>query len=185
VRRVPAIHSLRIASTGPFTGTETAARDQRAARLALAGEPRSGRRLPELWRFSDPVGRRAVAGAASPDLAGFGASHLVHELSYLEPREGALARAMARVVARSSGAGFAVAARAFAAADAAEPAAELEVSAPDVVALAAALAAGVTAAIAEGKVPAGLSLQREALSPAVQLVDLEKRGARVRFSARA
>jgi len=185
VRRVPAIHSLRIASTGPFAATETAAADQRAQRLALAAESRRGRRLPELWRFSDPVGRRAVGGATSADLAGFAATHLVRDLGYLEPREGALARAMARVVTRSSGAGFAVSARAFAAADANEPAAEIEVSGPDILVLAAALAAGVTAAIGEGKVAAGLSLAREALSPALQLADLEKRGARVRFAGHA
>lgn len=184
VRRVPSIHGLRIASTGPFVGSETAARDQRTQRMGLAGEARRGRRLPELWRFSDPVGRRAVASATSADLVGFAESHLVQELVYLEPREGALARAMARVVARSAGAGFAVGARAFLAASDSDPAAEVEVSAPDILALAAAFAVAVTAAVLEGKIAPGLSTAREALSPTALLVELEKRGARIHGAGR-
>jgi hypothetical protein len=185
VRRVPSIASLRIASTGPFVATETAQRDQRSLRMALAGaEARRGRRLPELWRFSDPVGRRAVASAPCADLAGFTEMHCVEELEYLEPREGALARVVARVVARSPKTGFAVAARAFSAASRSEPAAEIEVSTPDILALAAALAGALVAAILEGRVPAGLSNAREALSPSLVLGELEKRGARVRVGPR-
>jgi len=182
VRRVSSIRSLRIASTGPFVATETAQRDQRAQRLALAGtDSRRGRRLPELWRFSDPVGRRAVAGATCADLTGFAEMHCVEELAYLEPREGALARAVARVVARSPGSGFAVGARAYTEASGPEPAAEIEVSTPDILALAAAVAGTLAAALVEGRVPAGLSTAREVLSPAVVLGELEKRGARIRL----
>jgi hypothetical protein len=185
VRRVSSIRSLRIASTGAFAATETARRDQRAQRMALAeAESRRLRRLPEVWRFSEPVGRRAVARAASADLVGFAEMHCVEELVYLEPSEGPLARVVARVVARSAGAGFAVGARAFTDASEREPVAEIEVSTPDIVALAAAHAGVVAAALLEGRVPAGLSSAREALSPAVVLGELEKRGARVRVDAR-
>jgi len=181
VRRLPSIHSLRIASTGAFAGTETAQRDLRALRLANAGaDARRGRRLPEVWRFSDPVGRRAVASASSADLAGFAAQHLVQELDVLEPREGRLARVMARVVARAPGSGFAVAARAFASAGARTPDAELEVTAPDILVVAAAVAGTLTAAVLDGRVAAGLSSAREALAPAAALAELEKRGARIR-----
>lgn len=182
VRRVSSIRSLRIASTGPYVATETALRDQRALRMTHAGNGRA-RRLPELWRFSEPVGRRAVASAACADLVGFAEMHCVEELVYLEPSEGALARVVARVVARSPGTGFAVSARAFTAASAHEPAAEIEVSTPDILALAAALVGSLTAALLEGRVPAGLSSAREALSPAVLLGELEKRGARIRVDA--
>lgn len=180
VRRVPAIRRLRIASTGPFVASETAQRDQRARRSA-EGESRRARRLPEVWRFADPIGRRAVQAGLSADLAGFAAMHCVEELEYLEPREGALARVFARVVARSSATGFAVAALAFGAPSAREPLAQIEVSAADVLGPAAALAGAVTAALLEGRVPAGLSSAREVLSPAVALGELEKRGARIRF----
>jgi hypothetical protein len=179
VRRVPAIRRLRIASTGPFVASETAQRDQRARRSAEP-ESRPARRLPELWRFADPVGRRALVRSVSADLAGFAAMHCVEELEYLEPSEGALARVVARVLARSPAAGFAVAARAFGAPGAPEPRAEIEVSAADVLVPAAALAGAVTAALLEGRVPAGLSSAREVLPPAVALGELEKRGARVR-----
>ncbi|HKC51618.1 MAG TPA: hypothetical protein VKF60_12550, partial [Myxococcota bacterium] len=146
---------------------------------------RRGRRLPELWRFSDPVGRRAVAGAPCADLAGFAEMHCVEELAYLEPREGTLARVVARVVARSPQTGFAVGARAYTAAGHREPVAEIEVSTPDILALAAALAGALTAALLDGRVPAGLSNAREALSPALVLGELEKRGARIRVVPRA
>jgi hypothetical protein len=178
VRRVAAMRRLEIASTGPFLDSETARRDQAEAR---ASEPVGARRLPELWRFSEPVGRRALGQAGCADLAGFAESHLVGELRYLEPREGAIARAIARVVSRASGSsGFAVAARAFAEAEAHEPVAEIEVVAPDALTPAAALAGALVASVLEGRVPAGLSSPREVIAPAVALGELEKRGARVR-----
>ena len=182
VRRVAAMQRLEIASTGPFLETETARRDQAEAR---ASEPARSRRLPELWRFSEPIGRRALGQAACADLTGFAESHLVGELRYLEPREGAFARAISRVVSRGAGAGFAVAARAFAQADAREPVAEIELLAADALTPAAALAGALTAAVLEGHVPAGLSAPREAIAPAAALGELEKRGVRVRSEPRA
>jgi hypothetical protein len=184
VRRVTSIRRLRIASTGPFTATETAERDQRAQRMALAeAAPRRARRFPEVWRFSEPIGRRAVGTSTSADLVGFAESHTVDELEYLEPRDGTIARAVARVVTRSASPGFAVAARAFAGDDEREPTAELEVTAPDILALAAAVSGALAAAMLDGRVPAGLSSAREALPPALLLGELEKRGARVRLTA--
>jgi hypothetical protein len=184
VRRLPSIARLELASTGPFVETETAARDQGRARdrAALDGA-RRGRRWPELWRFADPIGRVALASAASADLAGFAEKHCVGELRYREPRAGTLSRALDRVLARRARAGFAVAARAFAAPDARAPAAEVELFAADAVAPGAALVGATAAALLEGRVAAGLSLAREAISPAVALGELEKRGARVSFRA--
>jgi putative NAD(P)-binding protein len=175
VRRLDRIARLEIASTGPFTASETAQRDQAAARV------RAGGRWPALWRFAEPVGRRALGESSSAELEGFTDHHLVDELHYLEPPDRALGRLLARVVTPSPGPGFAVAARAFASAGDATPAAEIEVTAADALVPAAALAAAVTAAILEGQVPAGLSSAREVLPPAVALGELEKRGVRVRL----
>ena len=176
VRRVASMQRLEVASTGPFLDTEAARRDQAEARASEVGR---ARRLPELWRFSEPVGRRALGRSGCADLAGFAESHLVGELRYLEPRDGAIARAISRVV--SSGQGFAVAARAYAEADAREPLAGIEIVAADALTPAATLAGALVAAILEGKVPAGLSSPREVMAPAVALGELEKRGARVRI----
>jgi putative NAD(P)-binding protein len=183
VRRLPSIRRLEIASTGPFAKSDTARRDQSAAHESLAGEASAARRLPELWTFAEPVGRRALVRSASADLEGFTASHLVDELRYLEPPEGWLTRAFASVLRAAGGAGFAVAARAFCGAS--EPEAELEVSAADPLGPAAAIATVVTAAILQGHVPAGLASVREAISPALALGELEKRGVRVRVAARS
>ena len=140
---------------------------------------RSARRLPERWRFADPIGARALAPAACADLAGFAESHCVGALEYLEPPSRGLARSVAKLVARGAGAGFAVAARATPVGDGA--AVEVELSAPDPVAVAAALAAALAAAVLERRVPAGLSAPRDALGPAAALTALEKRGARIRI----
>src|SRR5258706_71987 len=94
-------------------------------------------------------------------------------------------RRAARVLARSPQTGFAVGARAYTAAGHGEPAAEIEVSTPDILALAAALAGALTTALVDGRIPAGLSNAREALSPALVLGELEKRGARIRVVPRA
>ena len=166
VRRVPSIGRLELASTGPFAGSETAAR---------------ARSWPELWRFGDPIGRVAVASASSADLAGFAAKHLVGALRYLEPGTGALGRVIGRMVGAGARSGFAVGARAFATAEARDPTAEVELVAADPIGPAAALVGALVAALLDGRVAAGLSLAREALSPAAALGELEKRGARIRF----
>jgi hypothetical protein len=184
VRRLPRIERLRIASSGAFVESETARRDHESQRARHEAAALRTRLLPELWRFSEPVGRRAVASAPCADLADFAETHCVEELSYLEPSEGALGRVIARVVSRGAAAGFAVAARAYLSADAPEPALEIEVSAADALVPAAALAGALTATLVEGRGHAGLSLARDALSPAVALGELEKRGARVRIRSR-
>jgi len=177
VRRLPAIRRLEIASTGPFAASDTARRDQGAARESLAAGAALPRRLPELWSFAEPVGRRALVRGSSADLEGFTASHLVDELRYLEPPQGWLARAFASALRAAGGPGFAVAARAFGAAS--EPEAEIEVGADDSLLPAAALATAIVAALLDGQVQAGLASAREAISPALALGELEKRGIRV------
>jgi putative NAD(P)-binding protein len=186
VRRLPSIDRLEIAATGPFVGSECAARDQERARdrASLDGGLRA-LRLPELWSFPEPVGRAAVAPAATADLAGFAERHCVRSLRYLEESPGALGRALARVMGRGARKGFAVAARAFGAGDVDEPKAQIELVAADALAPAAALVGALTAAVVDGRVPAGLSLAREALSPAVALGELEKRGAKISLRVRA
>jgi hypothetical protein len=166
VRRLPAIERLRIASTG------AAAESPRPEASGLA------RRWPERWHFADPIGARAVVPAISADLDRFAESHCVAELEYLEPPTRGIARTVSRLVARGAGAGFAVAARATPPGDG--PTVELEVTAPDAISAAAALIGALGAAILERAVPAGLSQLREALSPTLALVALEKRGARIR-----
>ena len=182
VRRVPSIGRLELASTGPFAGSETAARDQlRARERSRLDASQRARSWPELWRFGDPIGRVAVASASSADLAGFAAKHLVGALRYLEPGTGALGRVIGRMVGAGARSGFAVGARAFATAEARDPTAEVELVAADPIVPAAALVGALVAALLDGRVAAGLSLAREALSPAAALGELEKRGARIRF----
>jgi hypothetical protein len=182
VRRVAVIRRLEIAASGPFVDTDTARRDQSAARAALSAEG-AARQLPELFAFDPPVGRRALVPAACADLSGFAASHLVETLRYLEPPEGLVARLLSRALRASGGTGFAVVARAFGEEN--EPEAVVSVSASDVLAPAAAIASAVAVAMLEGQVPAGLCQVREAISPALALGELEKRGVRVRVGARS
>jgi len=184
VRRLPEIRRLRLASTGPHAETETARRDLAAA-ATQGGDARARARwLPELWRFAEPIGTRAVVPAFSPDLEGFAESHCVDELVYLEPPRGVLGRGL-RLIARAPDAGFALAAAATAGDDpAAAPSATLELHAPNALVPTAALASVLAAAILEGRVPAGLSTPREALGPGAILAELEKRGVRVSASSR-
>jgi hypothetical protein len=188
VRRLPEIRRLRLASTGPYAETETARRDLAAA-LTPGGDEgaRSARSrwLPELWRFAEPIGTRAVVPAHSPDLERFAESHCVDELVYLEPPRGVLGRGLRRLISRAPEAGFGLAAAATAGPDpAAPPVATLELFAPSPLVPAAALAAVLAAAMLEGRVPAGLSAPREALNPSVLLAELEKRGVRISASSR-
>ena len=118
------------------------------ARATRAGRARG---WPERWHFADPIGPRAVVRASSADLDGFAESHCVAELEYLEPPTRGLARTVSRLVARSAGAGFAVAARATPRGDG--PAVELEVSAPDAISAAAALVGALCAGILERAFP--------------------------------
>jgi len=180
VRRLPAIHRLRVASTGAYAETETARRDLPALPTPPGDVSALARWVPELWRFAAPIGRRPVVPSMSFDLEGFAASHCVGELVYLEAPRGVLGRSLRRLVARQPDAGFGLAATASCDADPARaPTAGIELFAQSPLIPAAALAGSLVAAILEGRVSAGLSTPREALNPVVALAELEKRGVRV------
>jgi hypothetical protein len=181
VRRLPEIRRLRVASTGAYAETDTAQRD--LAGTPVGDEARSlrARWLPELWRFAEPIGTRAVVPASTPDLEGFAESHCVDELVYLEPPRGMFGRGLRRLITRAPEAGFGLAAVADL------PSGEqatLELFAPSPLVPAAALAGVIAGAMLEGKVPAGLSAPRDALSPTAILLELEKRGVRVSAASR-
>ncbi len=186
VRTLPAIHRLRIASTGAFGDTETARRDTRQLPTA-AGESAGAlrRRIPELWRFSDPIGMRPLVPSSCADLDGFAESHCVESVTYLEPPRGMIGRSIGRLVSRRADSGFALAAAATCDSDpAAAATASIELYAPNVLIPAAAIATALGVAILEGRVPAGLSTPREILHPALALGELEKRGVRVSAASR-
>jgi hypothetical protein len=176
VRRLPEIRRLRVASTGAWTETETARRDVAATRRDDEAGSVRARWLPELWRFADPIGTRAVVPGSSPDLDGFAETHCVDELVYLEPPRGVLGRGLGRLIARTPEQGFAVSARA--------DEATLELHALNALVPAAALAGVLAAAMLEGRIPAGLSAPRDALNPSLVLAELEKRGVRVSGASR-
>lgn len=183
VRQLPAIRQLRIASTGAWAETETARRDAQLA-VPPAGED-SGpgalrRRIPELWRFAEPIGMRAVVPSSSADLDGFCESHCVETLCYLEPPRGVIGRSLGRLVSRQAEPGFALAAIASSdPAPGARASVAIELFAPNALVPAAALIGALGVEILEGRAPAGLSTPREVLSPAAALGALEKRGVRV------
>lgn len=184
VRQLPAIRQLRIASTGAWVETETARRDSQLATAALPGEDAGTgglrRRIPELWRFAEPIGMRPVVPSSSADLDGFCESHCVETLSYLEPPRGVIGRSLGRLVSRQAEPGFALAAIASSAPEpGAKATVSIELYAPNALIAAAALIGALGVEILEGRAPAGLSTPREVLRPAVALLALEKRGVRV------
>ncbi len=183
VRQLPAIRHLRIASTGAWAESETARHDvTRSPTPARDASTRGALRrlLPELWRFAAPIGMRPVMPASSPDLEDFAERHCVETLSYLAPPPGLISRSLTRLVARQSDTAFGLAATAACDPDpAAPPTAGIELYAPNILTPAAAIAAVLTVAILEGRVPAGLSTPREVLHPAAALGELEKRGVRI------
>jgi hypothetical protein len=172
VRRFPSLAELRIASTGPWTGTPGAARD---VRRGTAERP-SGIRLPERFSFEAPIGTLAMRPAVCADLAGFARTHCVERLSYLEPVEGLWRLALA---ARPRA--FALDAQAWAEPGGGPPDARVELAAGDPLAPAAVLAGSLVAAALARELPAGLLTPREARSPGALLAELEKRGTRVRI----
>jgi hypothetical protein len=188
VRQLPAIRHLRIASTGSHAELETSRRDPKCIPTPAGVASARGalrRLLPELWRFAAPIGMRPVMPSFSPDLEGFAESHCVETLTFLAPPPGVISRSLTRLVARQSDAGFGLAATAACDPDpAAPPTLEIELYAEDIMTPAAALAAALTDAILEGRVPAGLSTPREALHPAIALGELEKRGVRISVTSR-
>lgn len=172
VRRFASLAELRIASTGPWTGTAGAAHDVRQS----ASERAPGIRLPQRFAFAEPVGTLALRPSACPDLAGFAQTHCVERLIYLEPVEPLL-----RIARRIPPRGFALDAQAWIRAGGGPPDAHIEIEAADPLIPAAALAGGLVTAALARELPAGLLTPREARSPAAIVADLEKRGVRVRI----
>jgi len=172
VRRLPSLAELRIASTGPWIGTPSAARDVARA----APERPSGLRLPQRYAFGSAVGTLAMRASACADLVGFADAHCVERLTYLEPIDGRLRRAL-RPLPRA----FALDAQAWAESTGGPPDARIELAATDARVAAAALAGSLVAGALANALPAGLLVPREARNPALVLADLEKRGVSVRM----
>jgi hypothetical protein len=179
VRRFPALAEIRIASTGPWTGTPGAARDvQRSASERPTGmrlRPPKGIRLPQRFAFEAPIGSLAMRPSVCADLEGFAAAHCVERLSYLEPVDGLLRLAM-RPAPRS----FAIGARGWVGGTEGPPDARIDLHAGDALLPAAALAGALVAGALARELPAGLLTPREARGPGALLADLEKRGVGVR-----
>lgn len=170
VRRFASLEELRIASTGPWTGTGGAARDVRQNT-----SERRGIRLPQRFRFAPPVGTLAMRGAAVADLEGFAQAHCVGRLVYLEPLAG-----LERLGLRGPRPAFGLVAEARVRGAATPPDARVELSAPDPLIPAAALIGSLGAAILSAEAPAGLLTPRETRGPSALLADLEKRGVALR-----
>ncbi len=177
VRRLDTIRELRIASTGPWRRTETAAVDARRHQaIHTEGWTQAMRR--SRWRFPHPVGARWLRTAASPDLAGFAGAHCVERLRYFEPGHGVFTRALERVVGAADSP-FALSACAYVDPHRGQPEARIDITAGDAATLAATVAASLVEAILARELPAGLLTPREAVPPGRILRDLEKSGARV------
>jgi NAD(P)-dependent dehydrogenase (short-subunit alcohol dehydrogenase family) len=183
VRRLPEIDRLCIATTGPWSGTETARKAVTKAhqerRTVLRSSPPGVRGpVPRRWRFPEPVGTWPVAPVPAIELDGFADSHCVDTLEYLEPETGPLARTALRLLGRpAEPAGFACVAEAHASD---EREARIEIEGSSVVEAAAAAVGTLVRALVAGRVPAGLLRQGDALNPSLFLEELAKRGLRVR-----
>ncbi len=186
VRRCSDVEELRVASTGPWLGTEAARRDAKSLRdrrpSELCFRDRVWIRPPrgtQTWRFPDPVGERALRPGFAPDLVGFPESHCVRSFTYLEPEPGLLERGLERVLGIEPPSGFALEAVATPRAGSGAPAARASLVAPGAPSVAAAMAGTLARAILARRTALGLTTPRETLSPAALLAALEKRGLRV------
>lgn len=184
VRRVPAIHTLRIASTGPWIGTETARRDVARVREARPLEYRErawsrGRRHAASMELPEPIGARQVRPAHALDLDGFPEAHCVENLAYLEPEPGPVTRGLEWALGLEPNREFGLVAEAHVDPPAGEPALSISLFARDAVSLAAAAIGGMARAALSRRLHAGLLTPREALPPTQLLDVLEKRGATI------
>jgi hypothetical protein len=170
VRRLPAIHDLRIASTGPWSIQPQTLREPR---------PGLGHWFPQRWSFPDPVGPMSVRPAHSPDLEGFAPAHCVERLTYLEPIRGAVGRSLDRLLGRPRDPTFCVTAEARVYPRSNTPDAALSVIAPTPLHAASALVGALLGSLLAGRVPRGVLTPREARAPTALLGELEKRGLRV------
>jgi hypothetical protein len=170
VRRFARLAQLRLASTGPWRETRTAARDAEQSAVGVRRVHRLQR-----FRFPAPVGTLAVRPARVADLEDFARGHCVERVVYLEPSP-----ALARLRLQPRRPAFRLVAEARVRGGATPPDARIELSAADPLQPAAALTGSLVAALLAGEVPAGLLVPREARNPAALIADLEKRGIGVR-----
>lgn len=182
VRRCPDIETLRVAATGPWQGTETAAR--------AVARSRAGFDAPEFherawvrarqrtwrWRFPEPIGARALRPLPALDLAGFPEAHCVRSFVYLEPAPGVLERALERVLGVAPPVGLALEAVARPRGAAAGEEQRVLVEAVDALAAATAVVGALARAILGRRAPVGLTTPREAQNPAALLDAIQKRG---------
>lgn len=185
VRRIPDIDLLRVASTGPWLGTETARRDvaraRAGARRRLEYRERIWTRAPARsvrWEFPG-LGERSLRPSLTPDLAAFPEGHRVESLCALEPDPGWLERGLERALRLPTRSDFAASAEAYAAAAVGRPTLRIGVAGADVTQAAAAVLGALVRAVLARRAPAGLSTPRDAVNPSVLLDALEKRRVRV------
>lgn len=182
VRRLPESDWIHVATTGPWRGSAAADRDvEQLWRQRRPGASISGNDAPRHWRFDEPVGPWAVRPAPATDLEGFVTAHCVGRLHYLEVEPGPLTRLAQRIFGGGSGpAAFAAAAEAYGTSERGATLKRVEVRAPDLLTAAAVSVGAIVRAILNGRVPAGLLAQREALNPGLFLDELRDRGLEVR-----
>jgi hypothetical protein len=187
VRRHGHIHALRIASSGPWQGTDTARRDVAVGGYALdpITEYVDGRHVRARQRitrceFPEPMGTLLLSPARSLDLEQFAETHCVDNLVYLEPRTGRLRRGLERLLGVGPTRGFNLALDVIAAENCEDPAERILLESEDAPTASAALVGALVRAVLAGGVMKGLSTPREALNPSAALGAIEKRGVRVR-----
>jgi hypothetical protein len=192
VRTLPEVEQLRVASTGPWRGTEAAARD--VARLRAARSLRAVRRPREYrggaWQRTrlrpirlasgGPLGGQRLRAAPPGELARFVESHCVERAVYLEPWSGPFGRGLSWTLGEPPEPPFALHAEARA------PdgrTATVEIEGEDAAVAAAVSLAALVRAVLAGNAPQGLSTPSEVLNPATHLGTLEKRGLCVRSAS--
>jgi hypothetical protein len=186
VRRLPEIDTLRVVTTGPWLGSETARRDvrdrdQRGRTLEYRDGSWGSAHVRSLrWRFPGQQGVRTLRPARTPELERFPESHCVDNLVYLEPDAGLLERGLEWAIGLPRPSQFSLEAEAFTAADPERPALRLEITASDAPTAAAVVAVAVLRRILAGRAPPGLLTPADALNPALMLEALEKRGISIR-----
>ncbi len=168
------VRALRIASTGIGAPSPQRSFDALARRnfRELAGW-----RPPQHFRF--PGGVRLVAPQSSLDLVGFAQSHCVDSVRYYEPDRGPIGAAAAALFGWRTPESFTLVAEAYVEGRGEEPAGRVVVRASSPERAAAATAGVLVRGILAGSVPAGVLRPHEAVSPAVALEALDKRGVRV------
>lgn len=187
VRHYSRTHSLRIASTGPWEGTETARRDLAALRSDTTpvaeyadGADEVARGRPVRWPFADPIGPRTVRPARALDLLRFARGHCIDNLLYLEPDPGFFARGFGRVFGLAQLPGFALEAEIQPESDTGAIT-RIGVEAEDAATASTAVVGVLVRAVLQGRMQAGIFAPHDAINPMVLLDAIEKRGVRVRL----